>query len=96
MKRTKTKTEITVATRQRITIRRRSEPPDAWCERCGAQVQMLAPLEVAALLQTTARAIFRGVEAGELHFLETADGGLLVCRNSLNHDLRNQILGGDL
>jgi hypothetical protein len=90
MKRTKTKTEIIVATRQQITIRGRSRR-DAWCERCGAQVQMLAPVEVAALLQTTARAIFRGVEAGELHFLETADGGLLVCSNSLKHDLRNQI-----
>ena len=44
---------------------------------------MLAPNEAAALLQTTAREIFRLTEAGEIHFLETETGALLVCGNSL-------------
>jgi hypothetical protein len=44
---------------------------------------MLAPNEAAAMLQTTARTIFQRVEAGEVHFLETADGALLICCNSL-------------
>ena len=82
MKRAKTKIEITVERRQRTTIRLRHHRL-AWCERCAAQVCMLAPSEAAVLAHTTARHIFRRVEAGELHFLETADGELLVCCNSL-------------
>ncbi len=55
----------------------------AWCDECAAKAQMLAPNEAAAILPTTALAIFRGVEAGDLHFIETASGALFVCRNSL-------------
>jgi len=78
MKRTKTKTEITVATRQRITIRRRSQP-DAWCERCGATVGMLLPEHAAVLSNTTPREIYRRVENGEVHFVETRKGDLFIC-----------------
>jgi hypothetical protein len=82
MKRTTTRTEITVEKRQRITVR-----PDrtrvAVCEQCTREVVMLSPEAAAALFETTARVIFRLIEAGELHFLETVGGGLLVCRNSL-------------
>jgi hypothetical protein len=81
MRRTKTKTEITIEKRQRTTIRlRRSRI--FWCSACAAKVQMLAPDEAAALSRTTTRAIFRRVEAGELHFIETASGALFICRNS--------------
>ena len=37
----------------------------------------------AALLQTTAREIFRLTEAGEVHYLETGSGALLICSHSL-------------
>lgn len=80
--RTKTKTEITIVRRQRTTIRLGRQPV-AWCQQCAAQSQMLAPDEAAALVHTTARAIFRRVEAGELHFWEPESGALLVCRASL-------------
>jgi hypothetical protein len=89
MMRTKTKTEIIFETWQRTTIRWRRQRLD-WCERCAAQVWMLAPDEAATLAQTTARAIFRRVEAGELHFLETAGGALLVCRASLELTQKKQ------
>ena len=82
MRRTKTKTEITIATRQRTTIRLRHRRL-IWCNRCAALVWMLVPEEAAALVQTTVRAIFRCLETGEVHFVETADGALLICRNSL-------------
>lgn len=44
---------------------------------------MLPPETAAALAGTTPRLIYRQVEAGELHFIETEDGGLFVCRRSL-------------
>ena len=80
--RTKTKTEITIEKRQRTTVRLR-RCRAAWCEDCAEQVWMLAPDEAALLARTTTRAIFRRVEADDLHFLETEGGALLVCRNSL-------------
>jgi hypothetical protein len=44
---------------------------------------MLTPDEAATFAQITARHIYRLVEAGELHSLETDDGALSVCLNSL-------------
>ena len=44
---------------------------------------MLMPEEAAALAQNTVREIYRRVEAGELHSIETADRALRVCVNSL-------------
>jgi len=82
MTRTKTKTEITIAKRQRTTIRLRRQSV-IWCEKCSAEGLMLTPDDAAALVHTTAREIFRRVEAGQVHFLETGSGAVLVCRNSL-------------
>ena len=79
----KTRTEITVERRQRTVVRMRRGPRAAWCEGCAGLVPMLTPDEAAALAGTTAREIFRRVEAGELHFLETADGALLICGGRL-------------
>jgi hypothetical protein len=62
--------------------------PAAWCEQCAEEVVMLTPDDAATLLETTARAIFRSVEAGELHFRETVGGRLLVCHNSLERRLK--------
>ncbi|MCA1625816.1 MAG: hypothetical protein LC778_18860 [Acidobacteria bacterium] len=83
MNRRTEKTVITVETFQRTTVRWRQKLKIAWCERCAAETVMLAPNEAAALLQTTAREIFRLTEAGEIHSLETKTGALLVCRGSL-------------
>jgi len=77
------KLTITAETVQRTTIRWRRTLTVAWCNECAAQVSMLTTSEAAAIAHTTLRAIFRHVEAGELHFVESASGDLLVCRNSL-------------
>ena len=82
------KTVITVETFQRTTVHIRRKSKLAWCDRCAAEAVMLAPDEAAALLQSTAREIFRLPEAGEIHFLETESGALLVCRNSCQTHLR--------
>lgn len=88
MNRRRQKTVITVETFQRTTVRLRREAKVAWCEQCEAETAMLAPDEAAAHLQTTAREIFRLTEAGQIHFLETESGALLICRNSCQNHLR--------
>jgi hypothetical protein len=72
-------------------ILKRSEPPArAWCAECAAGVELVTPEEAALLTGSSQRAICRQVEAGRLHFSETADGRLFVCLNSLHTGRRNR------
>jgi hypothetical protein len=45
---------------------------------------MVTPEQAAAIVGSSVRAVNQSVEAGRVHFLETPDGGLLVCVNSLS------------
>ena len=83
MNRRTEKTVITVETFQRTTARWRQKLKFTRCEQCAAETVMLAPNGAAIVLQTTARHIFRLTKAGEIHYLETKTGALLVCRDSL-------------
>src|SRR5918995_524867 len=56
----------------------------AWCLDCGSDTQMITPEQAAAMTQVTVRAVNQRVEAGSVHFLETGDGRLWVCVNSLS------------
>jgi hypothetical protein len=71
-------TEIEVEFRGRT---RRLAP--VWCGECGAQVDMVPPDVAAIAAGVSARAVFGWVEAGRVHFTETAEGALLVCLKSL-------------
>lgn len=82
------KTVITIETFQRTTVHIRRGTKIAWCARCAADTVMLASDEAAEHLHITAREIFRLTEAGEIHYLETEMGALLVCRNSCQTHLR--------
>ena len=44
---------------------------------------MVTADEAARLTATSAREVFRRVEHEQLHFTETDEGDLLICRNSL-------------
>ncbi len=80
----KRRTVITIETRQLTVIRRRHRTLVlAWCERCGRRVEMLMPEQAASLSNARPRAIYRRVESGELHFVETGTGLLLICSASL-------------
>jgi len=76
------RTEIKLETHE-VTVIRLKDRRTAFCEFCRSQVWMLPPDAAALLSRTTSRSIFRRVEAGELHFMETLEGALLVCGNSL-------------
>jgi hypothetical protein len=79
----KEKTVITVETLRRTVVYPRRKTFIARCEKCAAEVQMLAPERASVILQTTVREIFRRVETNEIHFLEADGGRLFVCLNSL-------------
>jgi len=74
--------EIIVETRQ-VVIRRRTNQAPGWCAECSSAVQLITPEEAAALACISTRTIYRRVEAGQLHFNETAEQSPLICLNSL-------------
>jgi hypothetical protein len=74
---------ITAEKTETYTVRR--EPPQSlqtYCEMCDQKVRCLTVDQIVTATGLTARAVFRLVEAGELHFLETEEGHLLLCPNS--------------
>jgi hypothetical protein len=85
MKNKRTRT-ITIQTWRKTIIRQKPAAIFARCERCGIETQMFSPEEYARLTDTTARDVYRRIEGGECHFIETAGGALLVCGGALNHN----------
>jgi hypothetical protein len=52
------------------------------CAACG-ETEFVTPETAAVLAGVNTRSVYRLVEAGRLHFLETPEGFLLVCLRSL-------------
>lgn len=77
----KQKTEIEIELSETIAYSRRSERFKAFCPECQSLVEMSTPQIAAILTRSTEREIYRLVETGEIHFLET--DGVLICLNSL-------------
>jgi len=75
--------EITLERDQISVIRRPVYPALTWCEQCEKRVQMITPDEAVAVAGRSAREIYRWVEAGRIHFLETPQGLLSICLRSL-------------
>jgi len=80
---TKKRTEITVETHRLLVMRKPMRAARAWCVRCCEQVEMVTPERAALLAGVSLRAICRQVEVDDVHFVETANGLLLICLNSL-------------
>jgi len=80
---TKKRTEITVETHRLLVMRKPTGTTQTWCARCCEQVEMATPERAALLAGVSLRAICRQVEANSIHFVETANGLLLICLNSL-------------
>lgn len=67
-----------------VLIVKQTRRSPVWCEACSAEALMTAPDVAARINGTSARTIYAWVEAGKIHFAETAEGALLVCLNSLS------------
>jgi hypothetical protein len=64
----------------------RQEPPQpfqAYCEKCDRGIRCLTVDQTVSVTDLSARTIFRLVEAGDLHSIETDEGHLLICPNSV-------------
>ncbi|MEZ5426206.1 MAG: hypothetical protein R2747_08080 [Pyrinomonadaceae bacterium] len=68
---------------QRTVVRPDSAKFNALCPVCLSESVFLTPNEVIAGWVLSARDLFRLIESGEIHFLETPTGQLFVCPNSL-------------
>ena len=65
----------------------------AWCPRCDAETTMVSPQQAAVIAGVTVRVINRSVESELVHFLETGDGLLLLCLNSLGESVKHTLKG---
>ena len=77
----KRRTVITIES-HRLTVVRSRRPIEMWCKACDKDLPMLTPEAAAAFAGVSPRAIYRCVESGELHFIDTSDGALLICSGS--------------
>jgi hypothetical protein len=82
-RRTTRTVELTVERTEFSTPRGPRPNAVAWCGGCGRSAPFVTPEEAARSTGAGLRTVFRQIEAAEIHFLETADGVLLVCLDSL-------------
>ena len=75
--------KIGLETQRVVSLTKRVHAFEAWCSQCGEQRQMIHPEEAAARAGVSLRAIYRLVETNELHFIETPEGSVLICPNSV-------------
>ena len=80
----KQKTEIIFEVEETIILRQVAETVTAFCPQCQALVEMITPQFAAAVSKTPIREIFRLIESGRLHFMETDE--IRVCLNSLSDE----------
>jgi len=77
------RTEITIETEEFHILRGALRSARAWCGECQAEVRMMSVDEAATAAGVNERTIYRWVESGKVHFMETLQGSLLVCLASL-------------
>ena len=73
---------ITIET-ERLLVISRGKSLYSLCSACGDEVRMVTIDQAAAIARLSSREIYREIEAGQLHFVETTDASILVCYNSL-------------
>ena len=79
--------KIGLETQRVVSLTKRVHILEAWCNQCGQQREMIHPEEAAARAGVSPRAIYRLVEAHKLHFIETPEGLVLICPNSVTQAL---------
>lgn len=73
--------KLTVDSRELRMIKNTGQLQQMPCSECAGQ--MVVSQQAIALAGASSRELHREIEAGIIHFAETADGALLVCLNSL-------------
>ena len=78
-----TRTTLTIQT-ERLIVVSPSRCLYGLCADCGDEVRLITVEQASLLARVNSRQIYRLVETGELHFIETTHCGPLVCFKSLN------------
>ena len=68
---------------QTVIVRKIDSLVQAWCASCAAEGQWVTPEHAAIISNSDTRSIYRRIEEGKVHFVESTDGPALVCLNSL-------------
>jgi hypothetical protein len=79
----KRKTTIITETDRILVLNRNTGAAEGWCDHCDDLVGMVKPEDAVALAAFRLRAVYRLLEPDKLHFIESADGLVHVCLNSL-------------
>jgi hypothetical protein len=77
-------TRITINTSELLLVKKLKGTAEADCLSCGRRVKMATPEQAVTLTGIHSRTIYGWVEGGLVHFIETADGYLLICLDSLH------------
>jgi excisionase family DNA binding protein len=81
--RTMKRTEITIESDRLVVLSKRKVSVVSWCRECNQRVKMITVDEAASIAGVTSRTMYRWADAEKLHFTETSEGRLLICRESL-------------
>ncbi len=85
------RTEITVEIERIVVVRRNSRRNrTGFCEFCQKNTEMLTTDRAALFAKCSSWAIFGWVGLGWLHFTETDESLLLICKNSLGNLLKTK------
>jgi hypothetical protein len=82
------KYEITIERDEVLVIRSPATEQTAWCSRCGKNVSMVTPDQAALIAGASWRQVSSWVESASVHFVETPDGLLLICLDSISDLVR--------
>lgn len=79
--------EIFIETREKIIFRQTTaQEIERVCEACRTRTVFVAPERAISFAGLTAREIYRRIERGAIHFIETDTGATLVCAASLSNN----------
>jgi hypothetical protein len=78
------KTEILIETHERTLVRWLEKEVRSVCRACRAEALFILPERAAVETGASVREIFRLVESGAVHFIETDNRLTLICRTSLS------------
>src|SRR5687767_14683257 len=79
----KKRTVTTIEIAEQVVISTRTDIPQLPCPVCPESV-MVTPEAATVLAPVTVRSIYARVEAEGIHFMESPEGQLLLCANSLS------------
>src|SRR5258706_6485538 len=81
---TRTRTHITIHTRQTIVVRPLRDFFQAWCEHCLDVVLALTQESASGVLQIPIGTLYELLACGQLHVVEAGTTSPMICCNSLS------------